>query len=101
MSNANVLNINLFPLSLLKYPIVVACLHIYVFVILSHIKSCIAYSNSYEEDVTYVQQTISLPASYSVAYDSSSEFTTVTIKGPAVDCSAGGKSGKTKTNKFN
>ena len=60
-----------------------------------------AYSNIFEEDVTYVQQTISLPASYTVAYDSTSKFTTVTIKGPAVDCSVGGKSGKTKTNKFN
>ena len=101
MSNANVLNINFFPLSLLKYPIVVACLLMSMLCHSLSIKLCIAYSNSYEEDVTYVQQTISLPASYSVAYDSTSEFTTVTIKGPAVDCSAGGKSGKTKTNKFN
>ena len=59
------------------------------------------YSNFYQESMTYVQQTISLPAYYSVSYDSTSEFTTVTIKGPAVDCSAGGKSGKTTTNKFN
>ena len=63
------------------------------------------YSNFYQESMTYVQQTISLPSIYSVSYDSTSKFTTVTIKGPAVDCSVGGsvggKSGKTKTNKFN
>lgn len=66
-------------------------------------KNCVSlYSNEFvEETITYVQQTISLPASYSVVYDSTSNFTTVTIKGPAVDCSVGGKSGKTKRNKFN
>lgn len=56
-------------------------------------------SNFYEESVTYVQQTTSFPAYYSVSYDSSTEFTTVTLKGKYVDCvpSGAGKASK----KFN
>ena len=73
-----------------------------MYLIFSIIYCILLYSNFHEESVTYVQQTISLPAYYSVSYDSTSEFTTVTIKGPAVDCGAGGKSGKMgKKNTFN
>jgi hypothetical protein len=82
-------------------PLVVAIAYLSLYICFSLTYIVSLYSNFYQEALTYVQQTISLPSIYSVEYDHVSQFTTVTIKGPAVDCSVGGKSGKTKTNKFN
>jgi hypothetical protein len=58
------------------------CSPVYLlFYIMYHFKR-----NSYEESVTYFQQTISLPGKYSVSYDAASAVTTLTIKGRAVAC---------------
>jgi hypothetical protein len=80
--------IKFFQILVLKYALVVA-IDLIMFYSLFRVS---LWSNFYEESVTYVQQTISLPEYYSVSYDSTTAFTTETIKGKAVDCVPGGAS---------
>lgn len=54
---------------------------------------------TYEEDLTYEGQTVKeLPTMYTVVYDATSQFTTITLKGASLDCN-GASSKKTKKQK--
>ena len=56
-------------------------------------------NKNHEEELTYEGQTVKeLPTMYSVEYDATSQFTTVTLKGASLDCN-GASSKKTKKQK--